>query len=124
VGAGNFSLHHHIQNGSGAHPASYPMGTRGSFPGGKSGRYVKLTTHLHLVPKSRIRGAIPPLPQHVCMAWCLVKHKDNFTFTFIPFLSTAGFKIKLHKIYDVLFRIIVKIIYYSPYFYSAEIVLN
>jgi hypothetical protein len=36
VGAGNFSLHYHIQNGSGAHPASYPMGTRGSFPGGKA----------------------------------------------------------------------------------------
>jgi hypothetical protein len=35
VGAGNFSLHHHVQNSSGAHPASYPMGTRGSFPGGK-----------------------------------------------------------------------------------------
>jgi hypothetical protein len=35
-GAGNFSLHHHIQNGSGTHPASYPMGTRGSFPGGKA----------------------------------------------------------------------------------------
>jgi hypothetical protein len=32
--AGNFSLHHHVQNGSGAHPASYPMGTRGCFPGG------------------------------------------------------------------------------------------
>jgi hypothetical protein len=30
-GAGNFSLHHHIRTGSGAHPASYPMGTRGSF---------------------------------------------------------------------------------------------
>jgi hypothetical protein len=29
--AGNFSLHHRFQNGSGAHPASYPMGTRGSF---------------------------------------------------------------------------------------------
>jgi hypothetical protein len=28
VGAGNFSLHHCIQNGSGAHPASYPVGTR------------------------------------------------------------------------------------------------
>jgi hypothetical protein len=26
--AGNFSLHHRVQNGSGAHPASYPMGTR------------------------------------------------------------------------------------------------
>jgi hypothetical protein len=32
----NFSLHHRIQNGSGAHPASYTMGTRGSFPGGKA----------------------------------------------------------------------------------------
>jgi hypothetical protein len=35
-GAGNFSLHHRVQNGSGFHPASYPMGTRGSFPGGKA----------------------------------------------------------------------------------------
>jgi hypothetical protein len=38
VGAGNFSLRHHVQNGSGDHPASYPMGTRGSFPGGKAAR--------------------------------------------------------------------------------------
>jgi hypothetical protein len=30
-----FSLHHRVHNGSGAHPASYPMGTRGSFPGVK-----------------------------------------------------------------------------------------
>jgi hypothetical protein len=36
VGAGNFSLNHRDQNGSGAHPASYPMGTRGSFLGGKA----------------------------------------------------------------------------------------
>jgi hypothetical protein len=36
VGAGNFSLNHRIQNGSGAHPDSYPMGTTGSFPGGKA----------------------------------------------------------------------------------------
>jgi hypothetical protein len=35
AGAGNFSLHHRVQNGSGAHSASYTMGTRGSFPGGK-----------------------------------------------------------------------------------------
>jgi hypothetical protein len=34
--AGNFSLHHRVQNVSGARPASYPMGTRGSFPGGKA----------------------------------------------------------------------------------------
>jgi hypothetical protein len=36
VGAGNFSPHHRVQNGSGAHPASYPMGTGGSFLGGKA----------------------------------------------------------------------------------------
>jgi hypothetical protein len=34
AGVGNFSLNHRVQNGSAAHPASYPMGTRGSFPGG------------------------------------------------------------------------------------------
>jgi len=28
AGAGNFSLHHRVQNGSGAHPASYPMGVK------------------------------------------------------------------------------------------------
>jgi hypothetical protein len=27
-----------------------------------------------------MRGDIPPLPQYVFMAWCLVKHRD-FTFT-------------------------------------------
>jgi hypothetical protein len=37
AGAGNFSLHHCVQNGSGAHLASYPMGTRDSFPGDEAG---------------------------------------------------------------------------------------
>jgi hypothetical protein len=36
VGAGNFSLPHHVQNGSGAHPASCPTGTGSFFPGGKA----------------------------------------------------------------------------------------
>jgi len=37
AGAGNFSLRHRcVQNCSGAHPASYPLGTRGRFPGGKA----------------------------------------------------------------------------------------
>jgi hypothetical protein len=35
---GNFCLHHRVQNGSGAHPASYPVGTEGSLPGGKAVR--------------------------------------------------------------------------------------
>jgi hypothetical protein len=71
--ARNFSLHHHVPTGFGARPASYSMGTRNSFPGSKNGRGVKLTTHLHLVPRSRMRGAIPPFPQYAFMAWCWVK---------------------------------------------------
>jgi len=27
-----------------------------------------------------MHGAIPPLPHYAFMAWCLVKHRDNFTF--------------------------------------------
>jgi hypothetical protein len=34
--AGNFSLHHRVQNDSVAHSASYPMVTGVSFPGGKA----------------------------------------------------------------------------------------
>jgi hypothetical protein len=29
-----------------------------------------------------MRGAIPPPPQYAFMTWC-VKHRENFTFTFI-----------------------------------------
>jgi hypothetical protein len=36
AGAGNFSLHHRVQNGSGTHPASYPMCARGFLLGGKA----------------------------------------------------------------------------------------
>jgi hypothetical protein len=33
-------------------------------------------------------GAIHPLPQYVFRAWCLVKHRDNFTF-YIPLQCQA-----------------------------------
>jgi hypothetical protein len=32
----------------------------------------------HLV-SNRKNGVIPSLPQYAFMAWCLVKHRDNFT---------------------------------------------
>jgi hypothetical protein len=35
-GASDFSLFYSVQTGSGAHPASYPMGTRSFFPKGKA----------------------------------------------------------------------------------------
>jgi hypothetical protein len=40
------------QANSEAHPASYPMGTEGSFPGVKDSWEMMLTTHPHLVPRS------------------------------------------------------------------------
>jgi hypothetical protein len=36
----------------------------GLFPWGLNFRGVKLTTHLNLVPRLRMSGAIPPLPLH------------------------------------------------------------
>jgi hypothetical protein len=36
AGAGNFYLLHTVWDGFGAHAASYPMGTRGSFPCSKA----------------------------------------------------------------------------------------
>jgi len=36
LSAGNFCLRHRVQTDSGAHLASYPMVTGGSFPGDKA----------------------------------------------------------------------------------------
>jgi hypothetical protein len=54
TGAENFSSSLCVQTGSGAHPASYQMGTGVISPGIKRGRGVTLTTHPYLVPRLRI----------------------------------------------------------------------
>jgi hypothetical protein len=85
AGAGNFSLHHRVQNGSGAHSAYYPMGTRGSFPGVNrpgseadhsppSSAEIKewVALYLHSPNTPPWRGA-------------QLKHRDNFTFTGVIF---------------------------------------
>jgi hypothetical protein len=51
--------------------------------GGKSDRGVKLTTHLYLVPRSIMCGAVPPLPQYVFMAWCSVKKVQRQLFLYL-----------------------------------------
>jgi hypothetical protein len=55
----NFSLHHRVQNGSGAHAASYPMGTMGLFTWGvKRLDMLTLCNHtLRLFP-SRHEGVL------------------------------------------------------------------
>jgi hypothetical protein len=72
-------------------PILLSNGYQGLFPWGQSDRGVKLTTHLHLVPRSRMRGAIPPLPQYAFMARCFVKHRDNLQFYSALWLHTAMF---------------------------------
>lgn len=54
-----FSLFHVVETGSGAFRASYPMdtGKRGLFPQEQSGRNVKVTTHLRVLPRS---GMVEP----------------------------------------------------------------
>jgi hypothetical protein len=79
AGTENFSLYHRIQNGSGAHPDSYPMANRAlSLKIKRPGREA-----YHSPPSSaEVKNAwsYTSTPQYACMAWCLVKHRDNFTF--------------------------------------------
>ena len=67
VGASDSSFLQNVQTASGAHPALYSMGS-GVLSRGYSGRGVKLTTHLHLVPRLRMSGAIPLIPLYAFMA--------------------------------------------------------
>jgi hypothetical protein len=91
AGAGNFSFHHRIQNGSGTHPASYPMGTKASFHGGKAAGALSWPLTSIYCWGQRMRGDTPPLPRYAFMESCSVKkkHRDKFTFTLplpLPFI--------------------------------------
>jgi hypothetical protein len=46
----DFSLLHGVRTGSGAHPASYPMGTGDNFSGVKETERVSDNSHLRLMP--------------------------------------------------------------------------
>jgi hypothetical protein len=92
AGAGNFSLHHRVQNGSGADPASYPVGTRGSFLGGKeAGAWSWPLTSIYCRGK-RMSGALPPLSQYAFIAWCSDTQGQLYLFTFVSsfHMSTPG----------------------------------
>jgi hypothetical protein len=54
TGSKDFSLLHRVQTGSGAHPASYVMGTGGSFPDDKEAVAWSWPLACHLVPRSRM----------------------------------------------------------------------
>jgi hypothetical protein len=82
-GAGNFSPHHCVQTGSGAHPASYPMGTRDSFPGVKR---PEREADQSLPSSAEVKNAwsYTSTPQYAFTVLCLIKHRDKFTFYILP----------------------------------------
>jgi hypothetical protein len=51
---------------------------RGLFPCGKSGQGLKLTTHLHLVPRSRM-VELYFHSSNAFMGWYLIKRRENVT---------------------------------------------
>jgi hypothetical protein len=59
---------------------------RGLFPWGKKWPRREADQHIYLVPRSRMRGAIPPLSQYVFMSWCL---NARITLPFFP-QNTVG----------------------------------
>jgi hypothetical protein len=73
AGARNVSLLHSGQVGSGAHPASYPMGVIGSFPEiERPGSEAD-----HLPPSSaefKNGGATLTIPQYFFMECCLINY--------------------------------------------------
>ena len=66
MGARYFYILQNVPIGSETHQASYFMGT-GVFLGGKSGRGLKLTIRLNLVPMLRMSGTVPPFALYDCM---------------------------------------------------------
>jgi hypothetical protein len=64
--AGDFSVLHSVQTGSGAHTASCPVGTGGSSFVGKGGREADQSPVTNAEVKNG--GAILPLPHYVFMA--------------------------------------------------------
>jgi hypothetical protein len=76
-------------------PSLLSNGYQGLFPWRQSCRSVELSIHLHVVLRSRMLGAIFPLPN--TPSWRraqLKKHRDNFTFIF-TFTFTFTFILRI-----------------------------
>jgi hypothetical protein len=59
-------------------PSLISNGYQRLFPWGQNGRGVNLTTHLHLVLRSKNEWSCASTPQYAFMAWCSVKSQGQF----------------------------------------------
>jgi hypothetical protein len=90
AGAGNFSLRPRVQTGSGAHPASYPVGNRGSFLGVKR-------------PRREADHSPPPTAE--------VK-KNEWIYTSTPPIRLHGVALKLSTGTSLLSYIVIQLVTY------------
>ena len=103
VRANGFPLLRNVHSDSGAHPSSYSLGA-GDLSRGQCGRAVKLTTHLHLVPRLKISGVVQLLPPDAFMA--LTVKALRFFYLFprgscesSDFVTTASFRIPSNSLF-------------------------
>jgi hypothetical protein len=83
----NFFLRHRLQTGSEAHPVSYPVSTRDSFPGGEADHSPPSSAEVKNV------WSYTSTPQYVFMVWSLVKHRD-----ILPFMNTVNLTPVVHPV--------------------------
>jgi len=62
---------------------------------------MKLTIHLHLMPRFRMHVALPPLSPYIFMAWCSVKHRDSFTYHISRVANSTSIYAVQHCCYDI-----------------------
>jgi hypothetical protein len=70
-------IFHVVQTGSGIHPTTYPMGTVGSFPGGKAAGVWSLPLTSNKCRGQENMDLYIHSPIH--LHGVLLKHRDNFT---------------------------------------------
>jgi hypothetical protein len=80
----------------------YSMHFRGPFPRGG----VKPTTHLHVMPKSRMCGAVPPLSKRVFIEWCLINIWTSFFFFCLYNHGVSNMRCVLHQFYWHIIRLV------------------
>jgi hypothetical protein len=88
TGARDFSYFHSVQTNSGAHPASYTMGTRGSFT---VPQWSWPLTFIYC--QGQEWWNYTSTSPYIIMAWCFIMHRD---FTFLPLTTYLNIYCSVH----------------------------
>jgi len=100
---GNFSLYHRVQNGFGAHPVSYQMGTGGCYLGGKTAAAWSWPLTFNYYGGPRMREAVPPLRNTPSWRGGQLKNSTGTTLSYLTFIYnvSAVFVLKCNTEYII-----------------------